>query len=280
MQISLLKKIVSEVGSGRKGVLCALVERHGVMPRSAGAAMWVGADGAICGSIGGGPLEHASVAEARDMLRHGEGVRVRDIEIGPGLSENTPRDGAVCGGNGKVYFELIAPNHELLVFGAGHVGQALARLASLCEFDVTVWDDRPELANAENLPGARVLCCPFGELAGAPGHGLVFHENCYAVAVSRSHEQDIEVLRLLAGRVLPYVGLIGSRGKKAFVDKQLIAEGVSADFLSSVRAPVGLPLGAESPAEVALSIMSEIVAVKNKADAAALRERVTASNDG
>lgn len=214
MQISLLKKILSDVGNGHKGVLCALVERHGVMPRSAGAAMWVGADGAICGSIGGGQLEYASVAEARDMLRHGKGVRMKNFEIGPGLREDTPREGAVCGGNGMVYFELIAPNHELLIFGAGHVGRALARLASFCEFDVTVWDDRPELANEENLPGARVLCCPFGEIGGSQGRELVFHENCYAVAVSRSHEQDMEVLRLLVGRGLPYVGLIGSRGKK------------------------------------------------------------------
>lgn len=272
MQIALLKEILKQVENGHKGVLCTLIERHGSIPRSAGAAMWVDVGGGIIGSIGGGPMEYESVKEARDMLDQGDTVRVKDFNLGAGLNENTPPESAVCGGDGKVYFEVIAPNNEVFIFGAGHIGKALSHFAALCEFHVTVWDDRPELANEKNLPWAKIICCPLEELSALSKKERLFHKNSYVVVVTRGHQLDMEALRLLDGHDVAYVGVIGSRGKKAFVDKHLKASGVSEAFLASVREPIGLPLKAEAPAEVALSIISEIVAVKNSANADALRE--------
>ncbi len=271
LQIAMLKKILNEVGNGRKGVFCMLIERHGSIPRTAGASMWVYEDGSVEGSIGGGPMEYESVEEAHDMLEKGDKVRVKDFNLGAGLNEGSSPENAVCGGDGKVYFELVAPNNEVFIFGAGHVGKALSRFAALCEFDVMVWDDRPEHANEKNIPWARTICCPMEELFDESKYGRLFHKNSYVAVITRGHKLDMNAIRLMAGHEVAYIGVIGSRGKKAFVDKHLKAEGVSEEFLNLVYSPVGLPLKAEAPAEVALCIMSEIVAVKNGANAEALR---------
>jgi xanthine dehydrogenase accessory factor len=271
MRISLMKKIIDEVRAGHRGVFCLLVERLGSIPRNSGASMWVYPDGKIEGSIGGGPMEYECVKEALDMLDNGDKIRVRTFDLGAGLSEDTCPENAVCGGNGKVYLELMEPEEEVFIFGAGHVGKALARFASLCDFKVTVWDERGQYANAENIPWGRTICCPLEELSDESVHGKLFSKNTYAVIVTRSHQIDSDAMRLLCGHDVAYIGVIGSRGKMAFVDKQLKADGVPADYLNGMRRPVGLPLKAETPAEVALCIMGEIIAVKNGANVNALR---------
>jgi xanthine dehydrogenase accessory factor len=271
LQVSLMRKIINDTGDGRSGVFCLLVERHGSIPRSAGASMWVYPDGNIEGSVGGGPMEYECLKEARDMLEKGDKVRVRDFNLGAGLNADSCPENAVCGGDGRVFFELIAPEDEVFIFGAGHVGKALARFASFCDFKVTVWDEREQFANEKNIPYARTICCPIEELFDESKYGKLFQSNTYIVIVTRSHQLDSDAMRLLEGHDFAYIGVIGSRGKMAFVDKQLVAMGIPEKYLNEMYRPVGLPLKAETPAEVALCIMSEIVAVKNGANITALR---------
>ena len=271
MQLSLMEKIVEELKEGRRGVLCILMEQHGSMPRDAGASMWVYPDGDIEGTVGGGPMEHACIKEAADMMASGDAVRLRDFNLGEGLSASSCPEGAVCGGSGRVYFELIMPETEIFIFGAGHVGRALSKLAVCAGYRVTVWDERPEFANGENLPGASVMCCSLDEFFGAPNVRGHFHKNTYVVVVTRGHALDTDVMRLMEGQDAAYIGVIGSRGKIAFVDKQLTAMGVSAEYLKGTFRPIGLPIKAETPEEIAVCILAEIVAVQRGANVEALR---------
>jgi xanthine dehydrogenase accessory factor len=272
MKISLMEKIIDEVKKGHRGVFCLLVERLGSIPRSSGASMWVYQDGKTESSIGGGPMEYESVKEALDMLDKGDKVRVRNFDLGAGLNEDTCPENAVCGGNGRVYFEVMEPEEELFIFGAGHVGKALAHFAALCDFKVTVWDEREQYANEDNIPWGRTICCPLEKLFEESLHGKLFNENTYVVIVTRSHQLDSDALRFLYGHDVAYVGVIGSRGKMAFVDKQLKARGIPEEYLNSICRPVGLPLKGETPAEVGMCIMSEIIAVRNGANVNALRD--------
>lgn len=270
VQLSLMEKIVEDVKHGRRGVLCILIEQQGSTPRKEGASMWVYPDGSIEGTIGGGPMEHECIGEALDMLEKGDTVRVKDCNLGAGLSGKCP-EGAVCGGESKVYFEAVLPEDEIFIFGAGHVGKALARVAACSGFKVTVWDERAEYANGENIPWARTIACPLEELFDRSRYGKLFHGGSYVVVVTRGHNLDSDVMRLMEGQGAAYIGVIGSRGKIAFVDKQLKEQGVSEDFLNGMYRPIGLPIKAETPEEIAVCILAEIIAVQRGANIEALR---------
>jgi len=264
MKISFMEDITREVRDGGRGVLCLLIEQEGSTPRREGAYMWVRPGGGIDGTLGGGPMEHACVKEAMDMLAENAEVRVKEFNLGAGLSGKCP-EGAVCGGRSRVYFETLTPDEEIFIFGAGHVGKALARSADAAGFRVTVWDERAEYANAENIPWGKTLSCPMEDLFDSEKHAGLFGPGTYVVVVTRGHELDAEAMRLLEGRGAAYIGVIGSRAKIAFVDKQLRERGVSAEYLASIHRPVGLPIRAETPEEIAISILAEIIAVKRGA---------------
>lgn len=271
MRISFIEEIVRDVKAGKGGVLCILTEQEGSTPRKEGACMWVRPDGSIDGSLGGGPMEFACVKEALDMLESGDEVRVREFDLATGLAGKCP-EGAVCGGRSRVYFDALLPDEELFIFGAGHVGKALARCAAAAGFRVIVWDERAEYANEENIPWARNLVCPMDDLFDEEKNKGLFHRGSYVVIVTRGHELDAEAMRRLEGREAAYIGVIGSRAKIAFVDDKLRRQGVSPEYLEKIRRPIGLPIRAETPEEISLSILAEIIAVKRGANVTALRE--------
>lgn len=270
MNLAMMEKIVEELRGGRRGVLCILIEQHGSTPRKEGASMWVYPDGSIEGTIGGGPMEHECVRDAQNMLGSDETVAIKNYDLGAGLNASSCPEGAVCGGGGRVYMEVVMPETELFIFGAGHVGKALARVASAAGYDVTVWDERTEYANDENIPWARTIACPLEDLFGEK-HAGAFHKNSYVVIVTRGHNLDSEAIRLMEGREAAYIGVIGSRGKIAFVDNKLKSQGVSEAYLDKIYRPIGLPIRAETPEEIAVCILAEIVAVQRGANIAALR---------
>ena len=158
-----------------------------------------------------------------------------------------------------VFIEPLDPSPRLLVAGAGHVSLHVARMAAEVGFRVHVLDDRETFANRDRFPSADdVSVADIAEfLAGA---GL--SPATYVVVVTRGHTHDLAAMRALAGRPLRYVGMIGSRAKVARIFDALAAEGASAEWLSSVRAPIGLRIGAVTPEEIAVSIVAELVAVR------------------
>jgi xanthine dehydrogenase accessory factor len=162
-------------------------------------------------------------------------------------------------GDARLMLEVFEAPARLVIVGGGHVGLAIATLANLVGFGVTVIDDRPEFANTERFPMAEsVLCGDIDEILDETR----VDETTFVVLVSRGHQVDTLALRHVAERGAAYVGMIGSRRRTGTVLQQLAADGIDADALARVHTPIGLDIGAETPEEIALSILAEIVLVR------------------
>lgn len=153
------------------------------------------------------------------------------------------------------YTEPISRNYRVYIFGAGHVSAALAPVLLPLEFPVTVLDERPELAKPERFPGAKVLLCDFSRISET----VTVTERDYAVVMTPGHQKDLEVLRQILRTPACYVGCIGSRKKTAYVNEMLRADGFPEQELARIHAPIGLPIKARTPAEIAVSIAAELI---------------------
>ncbi|MGD9667104.1 MAG: XdhC family protein [Synergistaceae bacterium] len=264
MNRELLALINSEVEAGDYGVLCTVTEESGSTPRSKGASMWVHKDGSISGTVGGGLLEFETIKKARELLASGDTVLVWKKEL-------TEKDGMLCGGSATIYMEVIGREDELVILGAGHVGKAVAEVGAFAGLRVTVWDEREEYANSENIPCARTVVCPIEDIFNK---GITLHERSYVVIVTRGHALDAEAVAITDKKPGAYYGMIGSRSKIAAVRKMLVARGVSQEHLDRIHQPIGLPIKAETPEEIAVSILAEIIAVRRGGELDDLRKAV------
>jgi xanthine dehydrogenase accessory factor len=159
----------------------------------------------------------------------------------------------------EMHFEPVGPPETLYIFGAGHVAQPLARIASMIGFDLTVIDDREEFASRDRFPNAdRVLVIPFEKALDE----LTIDERSYMVLVTRGHEYD----QLLAAAALKtparYIGMIGSRRKVAVVRKNLLASGLTEKEIDRLHSPIGIEIGSDTPEEIAVSIAAELIRVR------------------
>jgi len=245
---------------GEPVALVTIVSTTGSTPQRVGAKMLVFGDGRLVGTIGGGCYENDAFGKAREAITTRKPQLVR-YELSDDFAQET---GLICGGQMEVYIEPIEPSPELYVVGAGHVGFHLARLADEVGFRVHVVDDREKFANRDRFPTAAEVLVEdipaWIARAELPAHA-------YAVIVTRGHTNDLEALRGLAPRDLRYLGLIGSRAKVARIYDALAADGMPADVLQRVHAPIGLDIGAVTPQEIAVSILAELIAVKHGKEA-------------
>jgi xanthine dehydrogenase accessory factor len=241
---------------GEPAALVTIVSATGSTPQRVGAKMLVFADGRIVGTIGGGCYENDAFWKAREAIAS-RVPQVVHYELSDDFAQET---GLICGGQMDVYIEPIEPSPELYIVGAGHVGFHLARLAQEVSFRVHVIDDREKFANAERFPAAAEIVVDdlpaWIVRTTLPSHA-------YVVIVTRGHTNDLEALRALAPRELRYLGLIGSRAKVARIYDALVTDGMPADVLKRVHAPIGLEIGAVTPQEIAVSILAELIAVKH-----------------
>jgi xanthine dehydrogenase accessory factor len=248
---------------GEPVALVTVVRAAGSTPQRAGAKMLVFADGRTIGTIGGGCYENDAFWKAREALTTGR-QRLLHYELNDDFAQE---NGLVCGGQMDVHIDPIEPTPHLYIVGAGHVGWHLGRLAVDAGFRVHVVDDREKFANAGRFPdAAEVVAAPIPEWL----HRADLPPSAFVVVVTRGHTHDLEAMRALAARDLRYLGLIGSRAKIKRIADLLLAEGLPAECLERVHAPIGLDIGAVTPAEIAISIAAEIVAVRRGADTAAL----------
>jgi xanthine dehydrogenase accessory factor len=247
---------------GEEAALVTIVSSNGSTPQRVGAKMLVFGDGRIVGTVGGGCYEHDAISKAKQVLASRKAVTVK-YDLNDDFAEET---GLVCGGQMEVFIEPIEAAPAVYIFGAGHVGYYLARMAHDAGFGVHVIDDRAAFANAERFPfAASVVVDDIPRwLAQTP-----LPPTAYAVIVTRGHRNDLDALRALAPRELRYIGLIGSRAKVARLYEQLLAESpVDPARLERIHAPIGLDLGAVTPQEIAVSITAELIAVRRgKAEA-------------
>jgi xanthine dehydrogenase accessory factor len=175
-------------------------------------------------------------------------------------------------GDIEIYVERWAPPPELVIVGAGHIAQPLAIVGRLLDFRVSVLDDRPEFATRERFPGAdRVLVADFADLLA----GIDIGPRTSLVLVTRGHRHDYDCLRALArtGAEPAYIGMIGSSRRVRAAFEQLAAEGVEAGWLARIHAPLGLDIGAETPAEIAIAVGAEIVLATRGGSGRPLSER-------
>jgi xanthine dehydrogenase accessory factor len=241
--------------AGEPAALVTVVSTDGSTPRKAGAKMLVFADGRSVGTIGGGCVE-AEVSRLARRAIDERRVATASFALTPDLAGE---DGHACGGRMQVLVEPIEGTPTLCLFGAGHVAQPLARMAKACGFRVEVADERERFASRERFPDAdRILVEGFTEAASA----MTLGGNSFAVVVTRGHLGDAEALRAVLGRGLRYVGLLGSKSKMQQVFTALEQAAVSPEDLARVHCPVGLDIGAETPEEIAVSILAEMITVR------------------
>jgi xanthine dehydrogenase accessory factor len=221
-------------------------------------------DGSTLGSLGTDVLDAAVRDGAPEAFRR---HRVHTRYILPSGEDVTRREAQAA--SYQVMIEVHERPCSLVIAGGGHVGRALAEIATLCGFRVTVVDDRPEYADPERFPGAeRVIRGRFDEVLA----GLPLDETTYLVAVTRGHKHDEASLRSVIGRGAAYVGMIGSRRRAAAVLQHLVEEGLDAGAVAQVHTPIGLDIGAESPEEIAVAVMAEIILVRRGGTGAPLNE--------
>jgi xanthine dehydrogenase accessory factor len=258
MSLEFFDEVARRLRAGRRLALATVVARQGSAPRATGARMIVDATGAIAFSIGGGAFEALVIEDAKEALRRGLGFE-KDYRFTESGEHAT---GMVCGGSVRVLVEIVEPPARLVIFGAGHVGAALARLAPGLGFHVTVVDDRPRELQALPPEVERAQAPPDfeGDLPDIPAGAFV-------AILTRCHRTDLRAVRHAVGRGAAYVGLIGSRRKVATLKERALEAGVPKGALATLKAPIGLPIGAETPEEIAVSIAAEMIAVRRAARA-------------
>lgn len=242
------------LGRGEVVALVTIVRSQGSTPQRVGAKMLVYADGRTVGTIGGGCYEHDALGKAREAIASGKPALV-SYELADDLAAET---GLICGGRMDVFIEPLEPSPRLYIVGAGHVGWHLARAARESGFRLTVIDDREKFAKPDRFPDAEIVVDAIPDWL----HRADIPLSAYVVIVTRGHRYDLEALRALAARDLKYLGLIGSRAKVTRIFDALMAEGLPAECLRRVHAPIGLDIGAVTPAEIAVSILAELIAVR------------------
>jgi xanthine dehydrogenase accessory factor len=241
---------------GEEVALVTIVASTGSTPQRVGAKMLVYADGRTVGTIGGGCYENDAFWKAREAIKARKPITVK-FELNDDFAQET---GLVCGGQMEVFIEPVEPSPELYVFGAGHVGYFVGRMAHEVGFKVHVVDDREKFANNDRFgEGIDVVVDHIPTWLGA--HQLP--PTAYAVIVTRGHTHDLDTLRALTAAPLRYLGLIGSKAKVKRIYDQLLEEGLSPDALKGIHAPIGLDIGAITPQEIAVSIIAELIAVKH-----------------
>jgi xanthine dehydrogenase accessory factor len=241
---------------GEEVALVTIVGSTGSTPQRVGAKMLVYADGRTVGTIGGGCYENDAFGKAREAIKNRAPVTLK-FELNDDFAQET---GLVCGGQMEVFIEPVEPSPELYVFGAGHVGYCVAKMAYDVGFKVHVIDDREKFASTERFgEGIDVLIDHIPTWLST----AKLPPTSYAVIVTRGHTHDLDAMRALAQMPLRYLGLIGSKAKVKRIFDALIDEGIPTASLKNIHAPIGLDIGAITPQEIAVSILAELIAVKH-----------------
>lgn len=251
-------------------VLATIAGKQGSAPRRTGTQMLVLADGTICGTIGGGHFEKTVIQAALRLFEACQDSRL-DYNFDSG---DASQPDMICGGHLQVELRYFTGNDltqalasvqspdqgRLLIFGAGHVGLAIARLAQFIGLATNVIDDRRDFCNAERFPQAECLVIPsFDDLSG-----LSCGPDDRVVIVTRGHAADRECLVWALQHAQSYIGLIGSRRKLALTYRYLTETlAIPESQLLRVHAPIGLDIGAETPEEIAVAVIAEIIQFKS-----------------
>lgn len=238
-----------QVEQGRVVAMITVTETEGSSPASIGQMMAVAADGSTAGTVGGGASEYQLIQKAIEAMKNGEKVFR--------FSFDHAEKGMVCGGGMSGIGNILGNDNHIYIFGGGHVGQSLAKVAALTGFFVTVIEDRSEFES--DCGDARYLVCKPADYE----HEVKLTSSDYAVICTRGHKTDDEALRFCLAHNPKYIGMIGSKKKVAALFSKLDQEEYKKELLNTIYTPIGLDIASAAPAEIAISIMAEILLVKN-----------------
>jgi xanthine dehydrogenase accessory factor len=269
MEQDIYEAIVRARTAGLRAALATIIVRKGSTPRKDSAKMLVYESGQLLGTIGGGCNEAEVCREAAVVIRT-EKPKLLAFDL---TDEDAEESALLCGGTMEVYIEPILPQPILFVFGAGHVGQAVAEVAGRLGFKIVVADDRVKYANDDRFPGAEVVVEEWEKLFDR----LSLTDSSYVLIATRGHQYDLLCLRLALRTPARYIGLLGSRRKTRLLMESLAREGVGEADFQRVYSPVGIAIGSETPEEIAVSIAAELIAVRKNLDVRRLRERLATS---
>jgi xanthine dehydrogenase accessory factor len=249
--LTIFKRIADLESKGATFAMAIVVRSQGSVPRHEGSKMLIFSDGSTEGTIGGGEMESLVIKEALLGIKDG-----RSRHLHYNFRDPDRGDPGVCGGEVDVYVEPIRPKPKLIVFGMGHVGKAVAHLGSWVGFSVIVADDREEFATAEAVPGAgRAIHCDLANLADE----VEIDPQSYVVLATRGVPIDVEGLPSLLETNASYIGVIGSRRRWETSVQELRDKGIAEELIAKVNSPMGLEINAETPHEIAISIIAEVV---------------------
>ncbi|MHB8259066.1 MAG: XdhC family protein [Bacteroidia bacterium] len=246
-------KIQEAVNHGKELVLCIITNTKGSTPRKTGAKMLVYDDGSIYGTIGGGDLEKKVIANALSVLKK----KMPETFKHDLLHQHS----MCCGGTVEIYLEPIMKKNKLYIFGAGHTGQALARQAVNFNFEVILIDDRKEYIDQCYVEEVNKMNLDFKQALAL----LPFDANTYICIMTYDHDIDREILSYCIRKEFAYVGMIGSHRKVAVTKKMFIEAGhVSEEEIKRVDMPMGIDILAETPEEIAISILAKLIMERRK----------------
>lgn len=238
--------------SRRPFVRATVVRSEGSVPGKPGASMLVRFDGSTFGTVGGAALEEEVKALAREALRTRQGG-LHHFDLQRWREGGLP---SLCGGSLDLALEYVPAVPHLLLWGGGHVAHAIAQLLPTLEYDYSVADDRPEWVGEDRFPRAlrRVVVD-----AGSIWERMTAEEYTHLYVLGYDAARDLEVLRVSAARFPGAIGLIASETKRLHLFAELRRRGVSEAEIARIRSPIGLAIGAQSPAEIAVSVIAELV---------------------
>ena len=254
--LDLYEEIVCLRAQGLPAALCTVILASGSTPGKETMKMLVRGDGTTLGSVGGGCVEADVIAMAREVLVT-DRAQTQSFRLN---QKDLPESGLICGGQVTVLVEpLVSPT--LVLFGGGHVAKASARVAKESGFRVLVCDERAKYASASAHPSADQIF--HGSWVDAVAQ-IAPAEHHYLVVVTPGHKDDLTVLRAIhdQGIQAKYIGMLGSRGKRATLERILEDEGVAPTWLKQVQTPIGLDIGARSSGEIAVSLCAELIRLR------------------
>jgi xanthine dehydrogenase accessory factor len=250
--------------NNQSAALCTVTKSEGSTPRHVGSKMLVYEDGKFIGTVGGGELESRVIKAALQTLEDGKAQTLFYTMADPARG-----DPGVCGGQVEVFVEPIFPAPTLVVIGAGQVGKAVVHLAKWLGFRVVVSDDRAEFCNPQSTPEAdEYFPVPMADLAKS----MKITKHTYLVITSRGSVVDSAGLPSLLKSEAVYIGVIGSKRRWAVTAKSLKEQGVAEELINKVHSPMGIELQAETPEEIAVSIMAEVLMVRDKGSGKQMKE--------
>lgn len=271
MADDIFERIVNLKNEGTRLALATVIARRGATPRKETAKMLVDETGRRYGTIGGGSVERTVFQEALQCIHSGSS-RVLSFDLtGMDIDEN----GLVCGGHMEVYVEPIVPDPVLYIFGAGNVCKSLSDIARLSGFRVAVVDDRSEFLNSRRFPSV-------DRFYEANNWDEVFDrlelsDNSYVFISAREHSADAACMYFALRSSARYIGMLGSMKKIALLKEFLAEKKMDPAEFDRVSIPVGFDIGAETPEEIAISIMAELIAARKNRDVASIRSAIRAA---